>query len=45
MDEPARLRVQADQQQLLAELVSTLHERGAEVLDVSAGSPIRRGDG
>ncbi|MDQ2847566.1 MAG: deoxyguanosinetriphosphate triphosphohydrolase [Actinomycetota bacterium] len=36
MDDPVRLRVQADQQQLLAELVATLTKRGADALDATA---------
>lgn len=36
MEDPVRLRVQADQQQLLVELVWTLQERGAAALDASS---------
>ncbi|MDQ6657204.1 MAG: deoxyguanosinetriphosphate triphosphohydrolase [Actinomycetota bacterium] len=36
MDDPVRLRVQADQQQLLVELVAALTERGADALDAAA---------
>jgi len=41
MDDPVRHRVQADQQQLLVELVQLLADRGAEALDASAAPRYR----